>query len=607
MKFAKYIVGTLLVITIVLTLLYILLPFGPRDPMKYDDPAQKSRPLAEGTEYMVVTGMPYATRAATEVLENGGNAFDAAVAGLLMLNVVSGEAASFPGIAPIIIYDAKTQSVHSYTGAGTAPAAASIEAFAERGHTEVMPDLSILSQLVPASPDVIIALLKDYGTMSFEQVSAAAIETAREGFPVHHIMHQNLNFSIIDRVGFSVLLSYNSEVYLKGQVWRPLHYKDRFTRPDLARTLSEMAQAERDARSAGDSRSAGLDAVRRHFYEGPIAEKIIALHRSQGGLMNAKDLADYRGSLEEPLQYTFRAPSGNYTIYTNETWSQGIAFLMMLNMIQAYGPERLRELGRNSAEYVHTLAQIIDLAMADRDAFAGDPRFVDVPVKHLLSLTYAQKRLEQRGKAAFPELPSAGVPRGVAPGKDTSYLAVVDRAGNAVSLTPSDFPKSPMVPGTGLTLGNRMIQFRLDPESPNALAPGKRPRVTPHALMAKRNGEFYMAFGTPGGDMQTQANLQFLLNHVLFGLDAQAAVEAPRFRSRNFPDSFAPHEMRPSGLDLEAELHAKIAGEVSALSYDVQKFDKWLNHFGGVGAVIRNGGKLYGAADPREGTWAAGK
>lgn len=613
-------------------LLYLLLPAGPRDPMSYDDPYQRSRPLLEAREHIVVTGMPYATRAALEVLNSGGNAFDAAVTGLLVLNVVSGEAASFPGIAPLLIYDARTRRVRSYTGAGVAPARATIEEFRRRGHEEVMPDLSILSQLVPASPDVIVALLQAYGTRSFQELSAPAIRIAREGFPVHAIMAQNLNFSLVDRLGFSLLLPYNADVYLKGEPWRPLHYGDRFQRPELADTLERLGAAEGKALSAGADRKAALEAVRAVFYEGEIAERIVALHKEKDGLMSAADLRAYRGAWEEPLRISFRAPAGDFTLYTNRTWNQGIAFLMMLNLVEAYGPERLRALGRNSDRYVHVLAQIIELAMADRDAYTGDPRFTNVPVHILLSSAYARTRIARLNPRAFPDVPAPGrLPERVAyfdsaraqatrdfrrsgpgafvgaPGKDTTYLAIIDAAGNSVSLTPSDFPKSPMLPGTGLTLGNRMIQFRLDANSPNALQPGKRPRVTPHALMAERDGKFYMSFGTPGGDMQTQANLQFFLNHVLFGLDPQQAAEASRFRTRNFPDSFAPHKMRPSGLDLEAKLFAKIGVQMGDRGYDVRTKEDWTNHFGGVGAVLRADGRLLGAADPREGTWGAGR
>nr|MDJ0869832.1 gamma-glutamyltransferase [Myxococcota bacterium] len=192
-------------------------------------------------------------------------------------------------------------------------------------------------------------------------------------------------------------------------------------------------------------------------------------------------------------------------------------------------------------------------------------------------------------------------------GRDTSYLAVIDAAGNSVSMTPSDFPPSPMVPGTGLTLGIRMTQFRLDPASPTALEPGKRPRVTPHALMLLRDGRHVMSLGTPGAEMQTQANVQVLLNHLVFGMDLQDAIDAPRFRCRTWPDSFAPHEAEPGLVELETTLYDAIANDLVELGYDVRRWPDWDNHFSAVGVVRHAGGALLAGSDPRESTTAAGR
>ena len=192
-------------------------------------------------------------------------------------------------------------------------------------------------------------------------------------------------------------------------------------------------------------------------------------------------------------------------------------------------------------------------------------------------------------------------------GKDTTHLAIIDRWGNAVSLTPSDFPKTPMVPGTGLTLGNRMTQFRLDPNHPNHLEPGKRPRVTPHAVIVLKNGQLYMAFGTPGDDMQTQAWIQTFLNMQVFGMDIQQAINAPRFRTMSMPATFAPHESAPGTLLLEGKLYAQSAEGLKALGYTPLRYPDWDNTFGAVGAAIRNADGLVGGSDPREETWAVGK
>jgi gamma-glutamyltranspeptidase/glutathione hydrolase len=604
-----------------------LLPRGPREPMQWQDPWNQPRPMVVASDFVAVTGSPWATSAAIGVLERGGNAFDAAVAALLVLNVTNGEAASFPSIAPLMLYHAPSARVRSYIGVGTAPAAATIERFRGAGH-ETVPDLHAWAQLVPASPDVIVALLSEYGTMSFAELSAPAVAIARAGFPVHRIMARNLDLSLVERLGIRVIMPYNAEVYLHGEWWRPLHLLDRFTRPELADTWEAMARAEQAALAQGRTRTEALQAARRYFYEGPLAQAILAMHAEEDGLFTAADLAGYAGAWEEPLQ----GHHGAHTLFTNGPWTQGIVVLLALQILAGVD---LAAMGQNSAEYIHTVVQAIELAQADRDAYAADPRFVDVPLSRLLSPEYAAERRAAMTSRAFPALsapgqataalraPGATRPRGnrtpgprqalasrILFGKDTTHLAIIDRDGNAISMTPSDFPKSPMVPGTGMTLGNRMIQFRLDPADVNALAPGKRPRVTPHALMVFRDGAFYMAYGTPGGDMQPQASIQVFLNMAVFGMNVQQAIEAPRFRTLTAPSSFAPHEAQPATLWLEAALFDRVAGELTGRGYRALRKPDWHNDFGAVGAVVREqvqgNRRLLGGSDPREETWAAG-
>ncbi len=609
----------LLSLCLIFALVVMLLPKGPVDLMTLDDPWNQDRPLVQGKEFMAVTGTPWATEAAVQVLEQGGNAFDAAAAALLVINVTHGEAASFPGIAPLVLYDARTRTVHSYIGAGKAPAAATIERFTSKGYKTV-PDLNIWAQLVPASPDVITSLLRDYGTMSFSQVSAPAIRIAREGFPIHKIMYRNLDFSLVERIGFTVLMPYNSQVYLDGQWWRPVYYKDRLREPDLANSLQALADAEQAAVQKGGSREDGLQAVRDYFYTGPLANAILKLHQEKGGLFTGEDLSGYTGGWETPIQGSY----GEYTFYTNGTWSQGMTGLLALQILDGVD---LKALGHNTPAYVHTVDQAIELAMADREAYMADPAFVNVPVEQMMSKAYAAQRRAAMTGRAFGPLPAPGKIAGVEPGastpegvssverllaearfgKDTTHLAIVDRWGNAVSMTPSDFPKSPMVPGTGLTLGDRMTQFRLDPNNVDRLEPGKRPRVTPHAVIVFKNGQFYMAWGTPGDDMQTQALVQVFLNMSVFGMDLQQAINAPRFRSMSMPASFAPHDAAPGTLLLEAKLFDSAADGLRALGYTVQSYPDWDNTFGAVGAVIRDGGGLIGGSDPREETWAEGR
>ncbi|MEO1436638.1 MAG: gamma-glutamyltransferase [Bacteroidota bacterium] len=606
------------IIAIAAITLLVLVNFSkPRTQLDFDDPwhTQRSQVIAE--EYAVVSGTPWATEVAVEVLENGGNAVDAAVAAVLMLNITFGEAASFPGVAPVMYYDADDQTVRSYVGAGVAPAKATIEEFWARGHRKV-PNLDILAQLVPASPDVLIRLLQQEGTMSFSELVQPAIDRAREGFPVHHTMSKNMNLSLIERLGYRFMLPTSSQVYFGKKWWLPLSQKDEFKRPLLANTLEALAQAEKDALASGESRENALEAVRDYFYKGPIAEQISAYHEKEDGLIQYDDLANYTSDWETPIQGQF----GEYTIYTNGTWTQGIVLPWVLQMLEGLD---LKAMGHNSPDYVHTLTQAIDLAMADRDLYVADPTFEDVPLNKLLSKEFAQLRRSSMRDKAFQAAPRsldvAIVPDGAESdtsgtssdnllqvGDDTSQVVVMDSAGNAIAITPSDFPMSPMIPGTGLTLGIRMTQFRLEPSHVNRLEPGKRPRITPHAAMIFKNGEFYMALNTPGGDMQAQALVQVFLNHVVFGMNIQEAINAPRLRSENFPGSFDPDEYGKGILTLEQGLYNEVAFKLIVnRNYNIKAYPNWDNKFSAVGAIIRDGGRLYAGSDPRESATAAGK
>ncbi len=614
----------LLVLILIALIIYAFLPKGPRDLMEYTDFTKTVKNLLTANEFAIVAGTPWASQAGYDVLLRGGSACDAAVASLLTLNVTHGEASSFPGVAPTMYFNAQTGEVKSYIGAGTAPAAATIEKFKERGF-ETVPELDIWSQLIPASPDVIIGLLTECGTMSFSELAQPAIDIAREGFPAHAIMLRNLDFSPIERIGFAILLPENTQVFLRGEWWRPLYLHDRMIFPDLANTLEDIANAEQQALTNGATREEALLAVRDYFYKGPIAEKIAAFHEEEGGLITYEDLATYTGGWEEPIVGHY----GEYTLYSNGTWSQGIMESLILQTLEGID---LQSMGHNSPQYIHTVTQAIDLAMADRDAYIGDPAFVDVPLDILLSKEYADSRRAAMTESAFASLPTPGLltppSSGLTPnlfsglspmqtlltltdfsiGQDTSQIVVVDAQGNAVVITPSDFPKTPMIPDTGLNLGNRMNQFRLDPNHVGSLEPGKRPRITPHALIIFKNDQFYMALSTPGGDMQAQALTQVFLNMYIFGMDVEQAVSAPRFYTTAWPSSFAPHESFPAHIRLEADLYATAAEGLSTLGYTPEEDPKWDKDFGAVGAiVIGEDGELLAGADPREETTALGK
>jgi len=606
--------------------IYLFLPKGPRDLMNYQDLTRIPKPLVIGDSYAAVTGTPQATEAAISILEMGGNAYDAAVAALLTLQVTNGVHSSFPSVAPLMIFDASTRQVRSYIGAGTSPAAATLESFQQRGWKTV-PSINIWSQLVPASPDVMISLLKDYGTLSFSEVSAPAIRVAREGFPATQPLLMDLGeFGIIERLGYCLMFPYNAEVWFQGECWRPLHLHDRMRFPDLADTFQAMADAEQATMAECGTRQEGLQAVRDLFYRGALAEKIVAFEKEQGGLITAEDLANYTGGWEQPVIGSY----GEYTFYTNSGWTQGMVGPLTMQILEGID---LKSMGHNSPKYIHTVGQALELAIADRDAYVGDPAFVNVPWDILMSKAYAAQRREKMTAQAFGPLPPPGdilLPNGslltpgsedmaikIQPlqeesllhiGQDTTQLAVVDSLGNVVVMTPSDFPWTRMVPGTGMNLGNRMNQFRLDPANVDVLAPGKRPRITPHAVIVFKDGKFLMAYSTPGGDMQTQALVQVFLNLAVFDMDLQQAIAAARFYSISAPSSFAPHEANPGTLRLEADLYDQVAMNLQSLGYKLVRDSKWNYDFGGVGAILRGSdGRLYAAADPRWETSAVAK
>jgi Gamma-glutamyltransferase len=616
LKILKWIGISLAALVLVLGIIYLLLPKGPKDLMAFDDPYHTPREAATATEYMASTGTPWATRAAMDIMAEGGNAFDASMAALLSLNVTFSQAASFPGVAPILVYDAQNDVVKSYIGAGTAPKAATVEYFKQKGYDNV-PKYKLIAQLLPASPDVLIAILKEHGTMGFSKIAEAAIKTAREGFPVHSQLMHDMGLSFIERAGLTVLMPYNSQVYFKGEWWRPLNHSDRMVLNDLADTLQALCDEEQRVLALGGSREEALDAVRDYFYKGPIASTIADYHAKNSGLITLEDLSGYTGGWETPLSGQF----GEYTIFANQTWNQGGVVPLTLQILDGID---LKAMGHNSPEYIHTVIQAIELSMADREAYFADPAFVNVPTEKLFSLEYAALRrsLLTPGKA-FGQMPAAGdfgLPAAAAPkalskqdtlsfGKDTSYISVVDSQGNAVSLTPSDFPESPMIPGTGLNLGTRMNQFYIDDTNPNRLEPGKRPRITPNPSMVLKNGEFFMSFGTPGGEVQTQAMVQVFLNITVFGMDPQEAISAPRFLSLNWPNSFAPHEYFPGQIEVAATIYDACGEQLKQMGYKVSKLDDLDNKFGAVCAIMKDAqtGRLIGGADPREESIAEGR
>ena len=449
--------------------------------------------------------------------------------------------------------------------------------------------------------------------MSLADVMADAITLAERGFPMHHFMASNL------KEGAEQMRRWDSSaaIFLPGG--RPPEPGEVFVQKDLARTMRRLVAAE--ARAENRGREAGLQAARDLFYRGEIAREIASFYQSQGGLLTYEDLASYSVTIEDPVRVRFH----EYDVYTCGPWCQGPVLAQVLSVLAGYD---LRALGLNSPAYVHLLTEALKLTFADRERYYGDPEFVDVPMEALVSEEYAaeRRRLIHLDKAHLG-MPPAGVPgggngaavpwHGLHPAPepamtdhlDTSYLCVVDRHGNVFSATPSDgCTQAPVVPGTGLVISTRGSQSWAVPGHASAVAPGKRPRLTPCPAMVFKHGKPYMPIGTPGGDVQCQSMLQVLLNVTVFGLLPQAAIEAPRFATYSYPGSFEPHAYQPDELRIERRLADLVGGTLADKGHKVVTWPDWTWKAGGVCAITidRDRGVLSAGADPRRTCYAIG-
>jgi gamma-glutamyltranspeptidase / glutathione hydrolase len=569
------------------------------------------RPTIAVTRHAIAAGHYLAASAGFAILEAGGNAIDAGVAAGIALGVLQSDLVDVAGVAPIMIYLAESREVVTVAGLGPWPKALDPEFFM-RAHGGTIPK-GVLRTVVPAAPDAWITALARWGTMSFGEVAAAAIRFARDGFPMYPLMAESLARHAADHRRWPS----SAAIFLPGG--RPPAAGEIFRQTDLAASLEYMADEERAAASHG--REAGLEAARGAFYRGDIARKIVAFMQDEGGLLSAEDLALYRSPVGPPERRRF----GDLEVFTCGAWCQGPVLLQALALLEGTD---LAAFGHNSADYVHHLTEALKLAFADREAYYGDPAMVEVPLATLISEDYAARRRALiRADRAWPEMPPAGEPgeggRGFgrhppAPGSkardpnpepDTSYVCVADRFGNLFSATPSDGSYgSPVVPGTGLVPSNRGSQSRPDPRHPAGAAPGKRPRLTPNPALAIKGGDRFLPFGTPGGDVQTQAMLQVLLNRFVFEADLQAAIESPRFASYSYPSSFAPFEYYPGRLALEARIPEAVIAELARRGHEIQRWPDWIWTAGAVCAieVDKGRGVIEAGADPRRAAYAVG-
>jgi gamma-glutamyltranspeptidase / glutathione hydrolase len=576
------------------------------------------RPSIRGRRHMVAAMHYLATMGGLRVLERGGNAVDAGVAAGICLNVVAPQEAMFGGVAPIIVSLNRPagRQVVVISGLGRWPKAARLEDYLARYGGDLPAGLP--RTVTPAAPDAWLTALAEFGTMRLEEVLQPALELAGEGFPMWHQLRDHIA-GAAQPGGASTRWPSTAAAFLPdGQV--PA-IGAIFRQPDLARTFRRLIDAE--AGATGDRR-ARIYAARDLFYRGEIAREIATFHQEQGGLLTEADLAAFRVGIEPPVSTTYRG----YEVFSCGPWCQGPSLLMALNLLEGYD---LPAMGRDSAAYLHTVLEAMKLAFSDRHHYFGDPDFVRVPLAGLLSKEYAAARREHiRPDVAWPEMPPPGDPWGYEPDgrsgagatiagpsgqpgtieHDTRYVCVVDAEGNGFSATPSDGVfGSPVVPGLGIAISTRGTQTWLDPKHPSSLQPWKRPRLTPNPALAHKGGRLYMTFGCPGGDAQVQGMLQTFLNVVDFGLEVQAAIEAPRVMTASHPNSFWPHSYHPGRADVETRIPEPVRAQLASFGHQIRAERPWgAGGFSSVSAIVvdPDSGTLVGGSDPRGIGYAAG-
>jgi gamma-glutamyltranspeptidase / glutathione hydrolase len=603
-------------------------------------PEFTTRPELAGTFGMVASTHWLASAAGMAVLEQGGNAFDAAAATGFVLQVVEPHLNGPGGEVPVIGYDARRGETFVVCGQGTAPAGATLSAYQDLG-LDLVPGSGLLAACVPGAFGGWLLLLREYGTLKLRDVLGYAIGYAESGYPlVPAISWAVAGVAELFREHWTS----SARVYLpEGGVPAP---GSRFANPALAATYKKiLAEAE----AAGADRDKQIEAARRAWYDGFVAEEIGKFAATEvmdvtggrhRGFLTAHDLASWRARLEAPTTYDY----AGLTVCKTGPWGQGPVFLQQLALLSGFD---LGTMDPGGAEYLHIVTEAGKLAFADREAWYGDPDFTDVPLGGLLSETYNDERRKLVGDTASAELlpgrpggreaelpgfatgpfgtkgaeasghrngvrgsgdpgvdPATGEPLGrsahaQAQRGDTCHLDVADRWGNVVTATPSGgwLQSSPVIPDLGFCLGTRAQMFTLDPGLPATIAPGKRPRTTLTPTLALRDGEPYLAFGTPGGDQQDQWTLHFFLNHVHFGMNLQQAIDFPAFHSRHMPSSFYPREAYPKGLDVEERVGAAAISDLERRGHVVQVQPPW--SLGRISAVARRGGMLYAAANPR--------
>jgi gamma-glutamyltranspeptidase/glutathione hydrolase len=573
------------------------------------------RLAVRGLHGAVAAGSEYATEAGMRTYYKGGNAVDVGIATMFAASVSEFSHFGLGGEAPILIRT-KAGKVYAIAGVGTMPKLATADFFRKRelqpgevqekdpgGLHGIIPVAGLMPALVPGMVDAGLLALREFGTKSFSEIVQPAIELA-DGLSIDEMRANTIAAS---RGFFSLWPTSKAHFMPNGHLPQ---VGEIFRQPDTARTLRAMAEAEKKALAAGANRQAAIDAVRDYFYRGEIAKKIDAFSKANGGLLRYEDMAAFKLALEEPVSGTYHG----YTVYKPGFWSQGPAMIELLNILEGYD---LRNTPPNTADYIHRAVEAMKLAYADRDTYYGDPKFSHVPTQELLSKDYAAQRRQMiTSKASMEFLP------GTIHGKvgkhpalaelalvkiddalmahDTTCVDAIDADGLVFSATPSGAWLPSVIAGdTGIPLTERAQSFVLTPGHPNELGPGKRPRVTlSPTIVLNPDGSPFMALSTPGGDNQEQALTQIMLNVIEFGMNAQQAVEYPRFQTRHLVSSFDNHAWNLGDLLLDERTPQTTMQQLMQRGHRVEIRSRYNNGAAPVAIRLLPEGVIEAGADP---------
>ena len=581
-----------------------------------------TRPEILGTFGVVASTHWIASSVGMGVLERGGNAFDAGVATAFALQVVEPHLNGPGGDVPIMVHDRRRGNTEVICGQGVAPDGLTI-AHCHASGLDMVPGSGLLAACVPGTFDAWMVLLREYGTLRLRDVLEPAIFYARHGYPV--VERITITIETVREL-FTQHWPSSAALYLPGG--KPPAPGSLFRNPAMADTYRRiLAMAE----AVGGNRETQIEKARQVWSQGFVAEAIDRFCREQEvmdssgaphrGVLTGSDMAKWRASIEAPSCYDY----GRYTVQKPGVWCQGIATLQQLALLKGFGLDGIDVTG---PDFVHLVTEAAKLAFADRDTFLGDPKFVDVPLDTLLSDAYNDERrkligatasllqrpgsIAGRGKAfdvriasgarsavsgsgaGEPTVGSMGAARG-----DTVHFDVIDRHGNMIAATPSGgwLQSSPIIPALGFCLGTRAQMFVLDPDHPAALGTGRRPRTTLSPTMALRDGEPYLAWGSPGGDQQDQWIPQMFLRHIHAGMNLQQAIDAPAWHTEHFPTSFWPRTARPGVIVLEGRMPQATVEELRQRGHTVEVGPEWSE--GRLVAAARDGALLKAAANPR--------